>query len=103
MLERDYQNQLINRLKLMFPGCMVLKNDSGYIQGIPDLLILFEDKWAAVEVKVSQHTENQPNQEYYVCEMNDMSFAAFVYPENEEEVLNALQQTLRPSRSTRIS
>jgi hypothetical protein len=35
--------------------------------------------------------------------MNAMSFAAFIYPENEEDVLDALQQTFRPRRVSRVS
>lgn len=93
-LERDYQAKLIRELRRMFPGCMILKNDDGYLQGIPDLLILFGDRWAALEVKKSEHEPNQPNQEYYICEMDGMSFAAFIYPEIEEDVLYALQQAL---------
>lgn len=92
-LERDFQSKLIKELKMIFPGCLVLKNDSGYIQGIPDLLILHKDKWACLEVKRSENAHRQPNQEYYINKMRDMSFASYIYPENKEEVLNELQQT----------
>lgn len=92
-LERDFQSKLIKELKMIFPGCLVLKNDSGYIQGIPDLLILHNDKWACLEVKRSENAHRQPNQEYYINKMRDMSFASYIYPENKEEVLNELQQT----------
>lgn len=94
MLERDYQRQLIRELREMFPGCLILKNDTDYLQGIPDLLILYRDRWAALEVKSSASSPEQPNQWYYIDEMNAMSFAAFIYPEIEEEVLDALQQAL---------
>ena len=67
-----------------------MKNDSSYIQGIPDLIILFEDKWAALEVKKSAKASHRPNQEYYVDLMDRMSFAAFIYPENKEEILYEL-------------
>ena len=93
-LERDFQAKLIKELKMIFPGCIIMKNDSSYIQGIPDLIILFEDKWAALEVKKSATASHRPNQEYYVELMDDMSFAKFIYPENKEEVLYELQQTL---------
>lgn len=92
-LERDFQRDLIKELKDIFEGCIVMKNDSSYIQGIPDLIVLFEDKWAALEVKKSRTASHRPNQEYYVDKMDDMSFARFVYPENKEDVLNELQQT----------
>lgn len=103
MLERDYQRQLIKKLKRMFPGCYILKNDSSYIQGIPDLTILFEDKWAMLEVKADYDSCHQPNQEYYIRELNDMSFASFICPEIEEDVLYDLQQALGSRRSSRVS
>lgn len=93
-LERDFQARLIRELKDIFKGCIIMKNDSSYIQGIPDLLILYEDKWAALEVKKSETASHRPNQEYYVELMDEMSFASFIYPENKEEVLYELQQTL---------
>ena len=80
----------------MFPGCMVIKNDPNYIQGIPDLTILFRDKWATLEVKKSAKARHQPNQDYYVDKMNNMSFSRFISPENKEEVLNELQHTFGP-------
>jgi hypothetical protein len=92
MLENKYQSNLIRRLKDRFPGCIVLKNDSSYIQGIPDLIILYEDMWAALEVKKDGRAHHQPNQDYYVCKMDEMSFAAFIFPDNEEEVLDELDR-----------
>ncbi len=94
MLERDYQARLIRKLRRLFPGCIILKNDTDYLQGIPDLLILYGRNWAALEVKASEDAPEQPNQEYYVELMGEMSFAAFIYPEVEEEVLYALQRSL---------
>ena len=93
-LERDFQAKLIKELKQIFRGCIVMKNDSSYIQGIPDLIILYRDKWAALEVKKSEDAPHRPNQEYYVELMDEMSYASFIYPENKEEVLYELQQTL---------
>lgn len=93
-----FQSQLIKELKKRFEGCIVLKNDSGYIQGIPDLLILFNNTWAALECKRSKHAKHQPNQDYYVERMNKMSFARFIYPGNREEVLNELESTFKSRR-----
>ena len=89
-LESGFQDRLIDKLEKLFPGCMVFKMDQ--IQGIPDLLVLYKDKWASLECKRSASAKRQPNQEYYVGKMNEMSFSRFVSPENKEEVLNELQQ-----------
>lgn len=94
MLERNFQARLIKKIKKRFPGCVVLKNDPNYIQGIPDLIILFNDKWAALEVKQSENAKHRPNQDYYVKQLGEMSYAAFVSPENEKEILDELEQTL---------
>lgn len=103
MLERDYQAKLIKKLRVLFPGCVILKNDSSYLQGIPDLTIFYGDRWAMLEVKPDEKSRTQPNQPYYVELMNEMSFAAFVFPSNEQEILRALQQALKPGRHSRIS
>lgn len=92
-LEKIFQSELIKELRELFPGCIILKNDPTYIQGIPDLLILFEDKWAALEVKKSITASHRPNQEFYVNKMGRMSYANFIYPENKEVILNELQET----------
>lgn len=96
MKESKFQKGLIDKIKNRLPGCIIMKNDPGYIQGIPDLIVLYGDKWATLEVKKSEGSSHQPNQDYYVKKMNEMSFSAFVYPENEQEVLDELEQTLRP-------
>lgn len=92
-LESGFQDRLISDLKAMFPGCMITKLDSSYIQGIPDLLILYKNRWAVLECKKSANARKQPNQDYYVDKMNKMSFAAFICPENKEEVLHELQRS----------
>ena len=91
MRESRFQADLIVDLKALFPGAIVIKAPSDYIQGIPDLLILWGPRWAALEVKKSASEPYQPNQEYYVAKMNEMSFASSIYPENKERVLNELQ------------
>lgn len=92
-LESGFQDRLIRDLKNLFPGCMVFKMDQ--IQGIPDLLILYENKWASLENKKSLRAKRQPNQEYYVDLMNKMSFSRFICPENKEEVLSELQSAFK--------
>lgn len=101
--ENKYQSGLIKRIKDRFPGCMVLKNDANYIQGIPDLLVLHEDRWAALETKKDSKASYRPNQPYYIAKMNKMSFASRIEPDNEQEVLDAMEQTFSLRRSTRIS
>lgn len=94
MIEAIYQRQLMKKLNQMFPGCMILKNDPSFMQGIPDLIILFHDRWAMLELKRRPDSDRRPNQAHYIGVLNDMSFAAFIHPGNEEEVLNDLQSAL---------
>ena len=96
MKENKFQSDLIKKLKEMFVGCIVMKTDPNYIQGLPDILILYNNKWAALENKKSSKATHQPNQDYYVELMNKMSFSRFIHPENEEEILNELQRTFKP-------
>lgn len=91
MRENKFQSNLKKELKEMFPGCIVTKLDSSDIQGIPDLLILYNNKWATLENKKAAKAARQPNQEYYVNKMNEMSFSRFIYPENKDEVLKELK------------
>lgn len=93
--ENEYQSLLIKKLYGLFPTCLILKNDEGYIQGFPDLLILNGRTWAALECKRFEGASRRPNQEYYVNLLDSMSYANFISPENEEEVIRELQETLR--------
>ena len=93
--EREFQAKLIRELKEQFPGCMVLKLDPNYIQGIPDLLVLYGNRWATLECKRSANACRRPNQDYYISSMNEMSFSRFINPDNKEEILHELQQAFR--------
>lgn len=93
--EGTFKANLKKDLKQMFPGCIVTQMDPNDIQGIPDLLILYNDKWATLECKRSSKASHRPNQNYYVEKMNDMSYSSFIFPENKEAVLNELQQALQ--------
>ena len=93
--ESQFQAKLIKKIKKKYPDAIVLKNDANYIQGIPDLLILRGNKWAALECKRENDSSRRPNQEYYVNKMNEMSYAAFIFPENEQEVLDDMEQSFR--------
>lgn len=105
VLESKYQARVLARIRDMFPGCHTFKNDSGYQQGIPDWTILWRNKWAVLEIKPRKPTSARdwrPNQEWFLEQFNEMSFAACIYPENEEEVLDELQQAFRARRQTRV-
>lgn len=88
--ESTFQKDLRKELKERFPGCIVTKLDANDIQGIPDLLILYNNKWATLENKRSAKENKQPNQEYYVNKMDEMSFSRFIFPENKNLVLDEL-------------
>ena len=94
-LERTFQSSLIQELLERFPGCFVLKLDPNYIQGIPDLLVLWRNRWAVLECKQSERAAHRPNQDYYISILNEMSFARFICPENKEEVLRELQSAFQ--------
>jgi len=96
--EAKFQLELIKKLKEKLPGCFVLKNDSSYIQGVPDLIVLWEDRWAMLEVKMDALSSVQPNQQHYIRMFDEMSFAAFINPDNEEDVLYALQRSFGARR-----
>lgn len=91
MKESEFQAKLIKELKKRFPGCVVLKNDPEYIQGFPDLTIFYNNHWAVLECKASDDAHHQPNQDFYISHLDEMSFGRFISPENKEEVLNDLQ------------
>lgn len=102
MLENRFKTLLVRELKALFPGCIIIHPDPDEIQGIPDLIILYKDKWAALEGKRSAISTHRPNQDYYVELMKDMSYAAFIYPENKEKILYELQQTFKPRGAARL-
>ena len=102
-LEKTFQHEVIKELKEKFPGCVVLKNDPTYIQGFPDITILYKRRWAALETKRSENESHRPNQDYYVEKLGKMSYSSFIFPENKAEVFNELEQTLKPRRKPRVS
>lgn len=91
-LESKFQAELILDLTSMFDGCLIITGVADNMQGFPDLLILWKDQWAALEVKRSRNAERRPNQNWYVETLYDMSYAAFIYPENKDQILDELQQ-----------
>lgn len=104
-IEGPYKTQLTKTIYRMFgtDHCAVVRLDSALLQGIPDMGILFDGGfWALLEAKTSRRARIQPNQPYYVDFMNQLCFAAFIYPDNEEAVLNALQEEYESHRRTRL-
>lgn len=101
--ETPFQADVVLRIRKMFPECLILRGNSASLQGIPDVLIVYGDRWAFLEFKRSANEVHQPNQDWYVDKLNQWSFAAFIFPENEEEVLRELQYAFRPRRASRIS
>lgn len=95
MLENRFKTKLVKELKDRFPGCIITHLDPNEIQGIPDLLILYKDKWAALEGKKTADASIRPNQIYYVDRMSAMSYASFIYPENKERVLDEISQLFK--------
>jgi hypothetical protein len=91
-LENKFQSELIEELYSEFPDCIILKNDPSYLQGIPDLEIIFRDKYAFLECKKEEDARKRPNQGYYVDLFNDWSFSRFIFPENKDFVLSELRE-----------
>jgi hypothetical protein len=90
--ENSFQADLIKELKTVFPVSVILKNDSSYLQGIPDLSIFVGNRWAFLECKKSRNEPHQPNQDYYIQRSLDMgSYGAFIFPENKNEIIEELR------------
>jgi hypothetical protein len=103
MLEGKFKTEVVKDLEELFPGCIILYNDPHYIQGFPDITILYKNMWACLEGKKSLKEPYQPNQKYYLDVLDDMSFASMICPENKEAVLYELQLAFKTDRATRFS
>jgi hypothetical protein len=103
MTESAFKRKVFRRIRNILPGCQIVKTDASSQQGIPDHIILYGPFWATLEFKASASANRRPNQEYYIKQLGAMSFAAFIYPEIEDEVLNALQQAFTSSGRARVS
>jgi hypothetical protein len=76
----------------MFPNAIIYKTSPYAPQGFPDITIChYSGLWAYLECKASRKAKRQPNQEWYVEKLNKWGFASFIYPDNEEEVLDKLK------------
>lgn len=101
--EMPYRAGLMQRIRNRIPDCLILINDPDYIQGIPDILVLFKNTWAMLEVKRSPKAEKRPNQDFFIEKLGKMSFASFINPDNEEAVLNAMESAFGIGREARAS
>lgn len=97
-LESDFKKDLVDELKRLFPGVVILKNNEQHKQGVPDMLILYGPHWAILEVKRSRKAPYRPNQEYYLDTWGEHGYTATIYPENKKEILYELELALRPCR-----
>ena len=88
-LESKFQKDFIDEAKERYPGCVALKNDSSYIQGFPDWTLLYEDKWAVLEMKKERGAHKK---------LDKMSFSRFVFPENRDEVFEDLDRFFKRKR-----
>lgn len=95
MLENKFKTKLIKTIKARFPGSFVFHLDPSELQGAPDLLVLYENKWAALEGKKNAKARLRPNQDIYVDRFNKMSFARIIFPENAEEVLDEMERAFK--------
>lgn len=93
-LESEYRTGLIQRIQRRWPESVILPTDPSRQQGILDIIVLIGCRWAMLELKRASNSRRRPNQPYFVEKFNNMSFAAFICPENEDEVLDELQSTL---------
>ena len=103
MLESKFKSETLNEIRDLFPGCIILANDANYLPGVPDILVLYKNRYAALEFKQHETAKQRPNQDYYVDLLDRWSFSAFIYPENKKEVLHDLQQSFKSAGVSRVS
>ena len=63
MLENKFKTKLIKEIRERLPGAIVLHINPPP-QGIPDLLVLNGERWAALEGKKESNSSHRPNQDY---------------------------------------
>lgn len=92
-LESEFQTRLVKQLEELIPGCFILVKPGYYIQGFPDLLVLYKNMWVALECKRSESAPYEPNQPWYLAELDSMGYAATIYPENSKEIIDEVLQS----------
>lgn len=94
MLESKFKTRLRNRIEKEFPGAIVMHTNPVERRGAPDLVVLYKDKWVALEGKQESKSSHRPLQDYRVEEWNKLSFARFVEPSNEQDVIDDMHAYL---------
>lgn len=107
-LESAYKPQLMARIATRFARFGEVRfqhNDPNMpgSQGIPDLTVFIGPTWSLLEVKRSEKSKKRPNQDYWIDYWSKTAFTAVIHPQNEEEVLNALERSLEAGGSARLS
>lgn len=102
-LERDYKPELMARIKNRFSSFGEVRfqhNDPNApaSQGIPDLTVFIGPTWSLLETKRSAKSKKRPNQDWWIDFWSRTTFCSVIFPENEEEVLNALERSLAARR-----
>ena len=88
--ESSFQHSVIKELEERYPGCVVMKNATGFKNGFPDITMYYGPIWAMLECKREEDADKRPNQDYWVERLNRMSFARIIYPENRVDILGEL-------------
>lgn len=95
MSEARFKSSVKKEIKGLFPGCDLIDVDPTWVRSFPDLLVLEGNRWAALEFKRSKNASRRPNQDFHIQRLNSKGgFAAYIYPENKDEVLNLLTEYL---------
>lgn len=102
-LERDYKPILMARITRRFSVYGEVRfqhNDPNApaSQGIPDLTVFIGPTWSLLETKRSAKSKKRPNQDWWIKKWSGVTFCSVIFPENEEEVLDALERSLATRR-----
>ena len=93
--ETKFKKMFKKKLKRLYPECIIVEADPTYFWSVPDVYFFLGSFWAALEFKRTEGSSRRPNQEYWVEVLDKMSFARFVYPGVEEEVLSELEAAIQ--------
>ena len=90
--ENKFKDKIKKRLNL-FPNSYHFTKEAVSLRVIPDIIGCSNGKFFALEVKASRNSNKTEMQKHILEKIKRAgSFASFIYPENEEEVLTALYE-----------